>query len=288
MYTDYDQLLRKGSWVEARQKVTQRTLDVLALWRGDEENDPEYLEDILREVIVIPDDDDDEEQDDFMNQRKRPESADADRASSIELLEFSSQAVDYSSEQHRTNQGRRYSPDFDQDELIQYQNSGEYQFEPHLHQESGEHLRNETRRRQAWEQALERRQHIQEVVYVSDDAPLPRRRESHQWDPVEDTNNHRVVSGENAYWEVDPHRNTEIGDRRIIPLRRIDNAKENITRHVAGPKAPISTNSSQVGHESSGCFSFAWEPFSFTFLERLLVTDIFTTAGATAERERPG
>ena len=61
LYTDYDLLLRTNDYLVARRKVEQPCLDVLTQWREDEEDDPDAMEDILREVIVIPDDDDEEE-----------------------------------------------------------------------------------------------------------------------------------------------------------------------------------------------------------------------------------
>ena len=59
-YTEYDELLRKMSWAEARRQVAPKTLEKLALWRGDKDDEPDTMEDILREVVVISDDEDDE------------------------------------------------------------------------------------------------------------------------------------------------------------------------------------------------------------------------------------
>ena len=44
------------SWAEARKKVTLKMLEKLALWRGDKDDEPDIMEDILREVIIISDD----------------------------------------------------------------------------------------------------------------------------------------------------------------------------------------------------------------------------------------
>ncbi|KAF2708926.1 hypothetical protein K504DRAFT_408226 [Pleomassaria siparia CBS 279.74] len=57
-YTEYDSLLKTGSWSEARSKVEHVSLAVLRRWR-DEGDD---VEETFREVIVIDDDDDDEEE----------------------------------------------------------------------------------------------------------------------------------------------------------------------------------------------------------------------------------
>ena len=58
MYTQYDELLKRFDWNEARRIVGNRTLEILALWRGDKEDEPDAMEDILREVIVISDNED--------------------------------------------------------------------------------------------------------------------------------------------------------------------------------------------------------------------------------------
>lgn len=57
-YTRYDQLLREVSWPEARRQVEHVSLAKLVEWRGEHDNDPEELEEVLRETIVIDEDDD--------------------------------------------------------------------------------------------------------------------------------------------------------------------------------------------------------------------------------------
>lgn len=59
-YTDYDRLLKRGSFHEARSAVEQTTLKTVISWRGDDENGQTVLEDVFREVIVISDDEDSE------------------------------------------------------------------------------------------------------------------------------------------------------------------------------------------------------------------------------------
>ncbi|KAK6006465.1 hypothetical protein QM012_006875 [Aureobasidium pullulans] len=56
-YTDYDKLLKLVSWKEARQIVEPMSLTKLIEWRGENDNDTEDFEEILRETIVIDDDD---------------------------------------------------------------------------------------------------------------------------------------------------------------------------------------------------------------------------------------
>lgn len=82
LYTDYDKLLKSGSFHDARSTVEQPTLAKLVAWRGDDENGQKVLEDVFREVIVISDDDDDSEVEE--------EAAASNRDQSVEIL--SSQA----------------------------------------------------------------------------------------------------------------------------------------------------------------------------------------------------
>ncbi|GAD97956.1 hypothetical protein ANI_1_1586074 [Paecilomyces variotii No. 5] len=58
IYTNYDRLLKKTSFQEARSLVEDPTLAKLVEWRGDDENGKTVLEDVFREVIVISDDED--------------------------------------------------------------------------------------------------------------------------------------------------------------------------------------------------------------------------------------
>ncbi|MCJ1283832.1 hypothetical protein MMC26_003163 [Xylographa opegraphella] len=59
-YTDYDNLLKEVPWNAARAMIEQASLNKLAQWRGDDDDEPDAMEDILREIIVIPDDDEED------------------------------------------------------------------------------------------------------------------------------------------------------------------------------------------------------------------------------------
>jgi len=61
VYTNYDRLLRIGSYADARAQVEQKCLELLVGWRGSDENGARVLEDVFREVIVISDDEDSDE-----------------------------------------------------------------------------------------------------------------------------------------------------------------------------------------------------------------------------------
>jgi hypothetical protein len=62
MYTDYDKILKTGSWTEARSKVEHVSLAKLREWRDETGEQSNEVEDTFREVIVL--DDDDESSDD--------------------------------------------------------------------------------------------------------------------------------------------------------------------------------------------------------------------------------
>ena len=84
-YTDYDKLLKIVSWKEARQIVEPFSLTKLIEWRGENDNDTEGFEEILRETIVIDDDDelDDADSDTDSNIASGDEGSDT----SLEILQ---------------------------------------------------------------------------------------------------------------------------------------------------------------------------------------------------------
>lgn len=60
-YTDYDSLLKSfGDWLMARAEVEPDTLRKIIEWRGEQGDEDEDLEEIVRETIVLDDDDDDD------------------------------------------------------------------------------------------------------------------------------------------------------------------------------------------------------------------------------------
>ena len=56
MYTDYDKILKTGSWMEARQQVEHVSLAKLKEWRDETGEQSNEVEDTFREVIVLDDD----------------------------------------------------------------------------------------------------------------------------------------------------------------------------------------------------------------------------------------
>lgn len=84
VYTEYDQLLKKTSFQEARRKVEDSTLERLVQWRGEDENGMPELEDVFREVIIISDDED--EDDDGSHSSHSSEFEIVNRDPSVEIL----------------------------------------------------------------------------------------------------------------------------------------------------------------------------------------------------------
>jgi hypothetical protein len=56
MYTDYDKMLKTGSWMQARQSVEHVSLAKLKEWRDEAGEQSNEIEDTFREVIVLDDD----------------------------------------------------------------------------------------------------------------------------------------------------------------------------------------------------------------------------------------
>lgn len=56
-YTEYDNILRTGSWAEARSRVEHVSLAKLKEWRDEAGDESHELEETFREVIVLDDED---------------------------------------------------------------------------------------------------------------------------------------------------------------------------------------------------------------------------------------
>ena len=133
-YTDYDHLLTQGTWTAARQQVEKPSLEKLAEWRGDHDDEPHAMEDIIREVIVIPDDDEeDEESDDDENPLAA--SRHADRQGSVEVVltrnimeNVETRPIDYGRKDNAT--ARVDTPDSDTVQDVQFLGHGQYVLSP--------------------------------------------------------------------------------------------------------------------------------------------------------------
>ncbi|KAL8820927.1 MAG: hypothetical protein Q9223_000944 [Gallowayella weberi] len=163
VYTDYDSLLKsKRPWIDARAMVQPHTLDKILEWR-DEKDEPDAVEDILREVIVIPDDDDEESQDEMIN----------DRQNSVEVIsshEFADtihvQPLDYGALDERARFERPVSPEDDWAPSVKFIRRistppGEIQAR---HQERAD--RQQAHRVRIWQEAVSRRR---DTAYTTHD-----------------------------------------------------------------------------------------------------------------------
>jgi hypothetical protein len=61
VYTDYDKLLKTGTWMQARQTVEHVSLAKLKEWRDEAGEQSNEIEDTFREVIVLDDDESSDE-----------------------------------------------------------------------------------------------------------------------------------------------------------------------------------------------------------------------------------
>jgi hypothetical protein len=67
VYTDYDKMLKTGSWMQARQSVEHVSLAKLKEWRDEAGEASNEIEDTFREVIVLDDDDEDSSGEDSLS-----------------------------------------------------------------------------------------------------------------------------------------------------------------------------------------------------------------------------
>ena len=169
VYTDYDRLLKRQPWPEARALVEQPTLDKLIQWRGDED-DAEEMDEILREVIVIPDDDDEEEdEENLMHENPSSLREKAERDNSVEFIpaeNLQTQAIDYAAASRRGDLNRMESPISDDVEVIEYQGQPPSYRSQLVHYDQHRHDQMEAHRRRRWDEARDRRRN--EPIYMTD------------------------------------------------------------------------------------------------------------------------
>lgn len=161
VYTDYDNLLKTGTYHEARAAVEKPCLDLLAQWRSDDDDDPNAMEDILREVIVIDDDEDED------TNRKSPLTNHdySNRDNSVEIIsshafagEVQTRSSDYSNSTQIAPSDHLHGHEQDVSAIKQYIELGQYSHNSRDQNDiprpdsSSVHL---TR----WREALHRRKH---------------------------------------------------------------------------------------------------------------------------------
>jgi hypothetical protein len=172
VYTDYDRMLKQGTWHEARQHVEQLCLDKLLQWRGDEA-DVNDVDEMLREVIVIPDDED--EEDDQMQGQPSSLHERFKLTTGVEIVsadDLYSQPIDYANADRLGGQGKLDSPTSDDGEVVEFLGRGPLNYVNQV--QYNEHRQNqmEAERHRRWEQARNRRRKASETIYVTDDGPI--------------------------------------------------------------------------------------------------------------------
>lgn len=171
-------LLRTNDYLVARRKVEQPCLDVLTQWREDEEDDPDAMEDILREVIVIPDDDDDGDDDDVVDHNFTVDPGRFERSRSWSGSQSRSRenSVEFVSAQTIVDSTVEQPPEYtgpDQRKYLERRRSpAEYRYvrpDPRYSEYSAQRrprlLREENHRQQAWEEARTRRRQNPVIMY---------------------------------------------------------------------------------------------------------------------------
>lgn len=149
-YTDYDRLLKSHGYLDARAIVEPYTLDKVLEWR-DEKDDPNAVEDILREVIVISDDEDEDINGNFFNDRD----SSVEIASSREISnEVDVRPIDYSTLDEISRLQRPVSPEDDWAPSVRF--IRRLSTPPGNRQQQDRIARHHAQRYQKWQEAIDR------------------------------------------------------------------------------------------------------------------------------------
>lgn len=146
--------------------IEQSSLDKLAQWRGDDNEEPDAMEEILREVIVIPDDDDDDNLQLASKSNLRQGSVEM-VSSRIIADDVETRPIDYAT--RRTSAAGVGSPDSDDDQEFTFLGHGQYVFDRPNEKRTN---RDGTHRLRAWEEARSRLRHPQGGASATDARPL--------------------------------------------------------------------------------------------------------------------
>ena len=233
VYTDYDKLLKKVPYQQARAMVEQPSLDKMAQWRGDNDDDPNAMVAILEDVIVIPDDDEDEiisrtgsGMPDLIGRH-----ASVEPTSNRDLVdEYETRPIDYGSSQ--ATMGRTDSPDTDEHEGISL-GDGQYfldKYDPSRRDREG------ARRRQAWEEARGRLRQPHVDQRKENGMRPVRNIQSHG---VESRDFHTVSSGRQDIIYIDERPQLETGTGPSKQHESIKLRQQNLPEHRQVSQEPI-------------------------------------------------
>ena len=179
VYTDYDKMLRQGTWQAARQHVEQLCLDKLLQWRGDEA-DANNVDEMLREVIIIPDDDDDDEEDNQMQGHPPSLYEGVKPTNGVEIVsadDLHSQPINYANPGRLGDKGKLESPNSDDGEFVEFLRQSPLYRGHRVQYDEYRKTQMEAERHRRWEEARDRRRKAPETIYiVNDNAALPTNR----------------------------------------------------------------------------------------------------------------
>lgn len=242
-YTDYDSLLRQVQYNEARRRVEKPCLDRLIRWRADDD-DAGAMDDVLREVIVIPDDDEDDNEENETQESLRMRPEETERDSSVEYISEADMQilpVDYSNINRTIERGDSYSPESDKE--IQYLGRNQLRHGRQVQYDQQTLDRMGTHRQRIYEEALERRRRLPEILKIHrDHSSLPAFASS-------GNNGVHPLSQQVQDWKYPPGEQELERARlqtRLIPAARPDGLKADPYSNAGDPRYVIEEQVSPV------------------------------------------
>ena len=263
IYTNYDTLLKVGSWQDAREQVEKACLDQLVQWRNDDDDDPNAMEEILREVIILDDDEEDQDQDNCKiaptNQNHRLRSDSVETIPRYTSLEDQMQSLNcnlsgrVASEDGELRSNFQPTYDSNQSHVQRFQN-----ISSQLDRISVHHRR--------WQEALQRRRMNQvSVLTANKDSMLHHEETRFNSRPALHLQGRESAS----HWlgSID-HRghlqSQRISRSRIVPIFRDDSIADEAMDTRSGPLHEDSSNSGQVSTFSLKDVSYKGPAHNYT------------------------
>lgn len=219
-YTDYDSLLKQVPYQAARAMIEQASLNQLAQWRGDDDDEPEEMEEILREVIVIPDDEDGDDADkansNTFSHRYKGRQASIEIVSKYDIVDaMETRPIDYGIPHAVGSVGE--SPVSEDDQEVTFLGYGQYLFD---RSDQARSKRNGAHRLRAWGEAKDRFRHPLLERPAADFKPLQ---------VLADSDSTRIGRGQHGQLsEVLPHSRRTNGDS-VTYLRRLHSIEDSST-----------------------------------------------------------
>ncbi|PKS12145.1 hypothetical protein jhhlp_001443 [Lomentospora prolificans] len=178
-HTRYDTLLKQTTWEHARKTVEAVCLDIIVKWRGDEENGRDQLDTILREVVVISDSEDDDEEteeDSDVPVIVSPRVADPARkaARALERSEAGIASLSIDGRAARVREATTSRHTTPKVPTTPTRTKGNARLGKRDRKAAKKAQRGFSRYQAAWDEAMERRRHEEQVEHPPQGAPLAR------------------------------------------------------------------------------------------------------------------